>query len=107
MEIYLHVAPRPVPPVCSSYKYGECLFTVDSTHLTPLIFSLLTMPSLDLNQPIDWDGIEEFEGGILDLSYDFVWDPGNEGTHSRFLFLCFDCVPMCAFPSVIVQRHRR
>ena len=69
MEIDLHVAPRPMPPVCSSYKYRECLFTVDTTvdttHLTPLIFPLLIMPGLDLNQPIDWDEIEEFEGGIL------------------------------------------
>jgi len=40
------------------------------------------MSGLDLNQPIDWDEIEEFEGGVLDLDYDFVWEPGNEGTHS-------------------------
>nr|TKW28526.1 hypothetical protein SEVIR_3G333600v2 [Setaria viridis] len=38
------------------------------------------MPGLDLNQPNDWDEIEEFERGILDLNYDFVWDPSNEGT---------------------------
>ena len=31
------------------------------------------MPGLDLNEPINWDEIEEFEGGILDLNYNFVW----------------------------------
>nr|CAB3465508.1 unnamed protein product [Digitaria exilis] len=36
------------------------------------------MPGLDLNEPINWDEIEEFEGGTLDLSYDFVWDSANE-----------------------------
>ena len=93
MEIDLHVAPRPMPPVCSSYKYRECLFTVDTTHLTPLIFPLLIMPGLDLNQPIDWDEIEEFEGGVLDLDYDFLWDPGNEGTHGFHFYvsIMFSC----------------
>ncbi|RLN13391.1 hypothetical protein C2845_PM09G20790 [Panicum miliaceum] len=36
------------------------------------------MPGLDLNEPINWDEIEEFEGGILDLGYNFFWDSGNE-----------------------------
>ncbi|CAN6229630.1 unnamed protein product [Urochloa humidicola] len=37
------------------------------------------MPGLDLNQPINWDEIGEFEGGVHDLTYDdYVWDSGNE-----------------------------
>jgi hypothetical protein len=32
-----------------------------------------------LNEPINWDEIEDFEGDIHDLSYDYVWDSGNEG----------------------------
>ncbi|CAL5005753.1 unnamed protein product [Urochloa decumbens] len=36
------------------------------------------MPGLDLNQPINWDEIGEFEGDVHDLTYDYVWDSGNE-----------------------------
>nr|CAB3503460.1 unnamed protein product [Digitaria exilis] len=36
------------------------------------------MPGVDLNEPINWDEVEEFEGGVLDLDYNFVWDSGNE-----------------------------
>ncbi|CAD6225419.1 unnamed protein product [Miscanthus lutarioriparius] len=35
------------------------------------------MPGLDLNEPINWDEIEEFEGDVHDLSYDYVSDSGN------------------------------
>ena len=51
------------------------------------------MPGLDLNQPIDWDEIEEFEGGVLDLDYDFLWDPGNEDTHGFHFYvsIMFSC----------------
>ena len=53
---------------------------MESAHITclSLIFLLHTMPSLDLNEPINWDEIEEFEGGILDLDYNYVWDVGDE-----------------------------
>nr|TKW28866.1 hypothetical protein SEVIR_3G357100v2 [Setaria viridis] len=38
------------------------------------------MPGLDLNEPINWDEIGEFEGEVHELNYDYVWDDGNEGT---------------------------
>ncbi|KAF8670865.1 hypothetical protein HU200_035512 [Digitaria exilis] len=38
------------------------------------------MPSLDLNEPINWDEIDDFEGNVHDLDYDYVWESGNEGT---------------------------
>nr|TKV96575.1 hypothetical protein SEVIR_9G436900v2 [Setaria viridis] len=38
------------------------------------------MSGLDLNEPINWDEIEKFEGDVHDLSYDYVWDSGNGGT---------------------------
>ena len=66
-----------IPPINMGNAYSQW-----TPHLTPLTFPLLIMPGLDLNQPIDWDEIEEFEGDVLDLDYDFVWEPGNEGTHS-------------------------
>jgi hypothetical protein len=52
------------------------------------------MPSLDLNKPINWDDIEEFEGGVLDLDYDYVWDVGiEEGNHRSFSFsICCHCI---------------
>jgi hypothetical protein len=50
------------------------------------------MAGLDLNEPINWDEIGEFEGDIHDLTYDYVWDSGNEGNHREFSFLiCFHC----------------
>ena len=50
------------------------------------------MPGLDLNEPINWDEIEEFEGDVHDLSYDYVWDSGNGGNHLEFSFsICFHC----------------
>nr|XP_034593075.1 uncharacterized protein LOC117854924 [Setaria viridis] len=36
------------------------------------------MPGLDLNEPINWDEIGEFEGEVHELNYDYVWDGGNE-----------------------------
>ena len=51
---------RYVPPINTGNAYSQW-----TPHLTPLIFPLLIMPCLDLNQPVDWDEIEEFEGGIL------------------------------------------
>ena len=54
------------------------------------------MPGLDLNKPINWDEIEEFEGGVLNLNYDFVWDTDNEGNHGGFSFSMF---PLYSFPS--------
>jgi hypothetical protein len=38
-----------------------------------------TMPGVDLNEPINWDELGEFEGNAEDLDYDYVWDSGNEG----------------------------
>jgi len=50
------------------------------------------MPDLDLNEPINWDEIEEFEGDLHDLSYDYVSDSGNGGNHREFSFsICFHC----------------
>ena len=79
---------RYVPPINTGNAYSQW-----TPHLTPLIFPLLIMPGLDLNQPIDWDEIEEFEGGVLDLDYDFLWDPGNEGTHGFHFYvsIMFSC----------------
>jgi hypothetical protein len=64
------------------------------TAFLSLIFLLClnTVPGLDLNEPINWDEIEEFEGNVHDLSYDYVWDSGNEGNHREFSFsICFHC----------------
>lgn len=36
------------------------------------------MTDLDLNQPINWDGVEEYEGEVEDLSYDLEWDTDEE-----------------------------
>ncbi|EEE52908.1 hypothetical protein OsJ_35513 [Oryza sativa Japonica Group] len=37
------------------------------------------MASFDLNLPIiNWDEVEDFDGDISDLNYDFVWDYDNE-----------------------------
>ncbi|XP_052165117.1 uncharacterized protein LOC127782093 [Oryza glaberrima] len=36
------------------------------------------MAGFDLNQPINWDEIDDLEGVIPYVNYDFVWDPGNE-----------------------------
>uniref|UniRef100_A0A0E0QFW9 DUF7769 domain-containing protein n=1 Tax=Oryza rufipogon TaxID=4529 RepID=A0A0E0QFW9_ORYRU len=36
------------------------------------------MAGFDLNQPINWDEIDDLEGVVPYLNYDFVWDPGNE-----------------------------
>nr|CAB3503830.1 unnamed protein product [Digitaria exilis] len=35
--------------------------------------------SSDLNEPINWDEIDDFEGNVHDLDYDYVWESGNEG----------------------------
>nr|CAB3450323.1 unnamed protein product [Digitaria exilis] len=43
------------------------------------VAELNTMPSLDLNEPINWDEIDDFEGNVHDLDYDYVWESGNEG----------------------------
>jgi hypothetical protein len=66
------------------------------TAFLSLIFLLClnTMHSLDLNEPLSLstDEIEEFEGDVHDLNYDYVWDDGNEGNHRDFSFsICFHC----------------
>jgi len=66
------------------------------TTFLSLIFLLClnTMPGLDLNEPINWDEIGEFEGEVHELNYDYVWDDGNEGNHrdfSLFFFVFFHC----------------
>uniref|UniRef100_A0A0D3GN63 Uncharacterized protein n=1 Tax=Oryza barthii TaxID=65489 RepID=A0A0D3GN63_9ORYZ len=38
------------------------------------------MAGFDLNLPIiNWVEVEDFDGDISDLNYDFVWDYDNEG----------------------------
>jgi len=61
------------------------------TTFLSLIFLLClnTMPGLDLNEPINWDEIGEFEGEVHELNYDYVWDDGNEGNHRDFSLLFF------------------
>ena len=45
-----------------------------------------------MNEPINWHEIEEFEGDVHDLSYDYVSDSGNGGNHREFSFsICFHC----------------
>lgn len=64
------------------------------------------MAGFDLNLPIiNWDEVEDFDGDISDLNYDFVWDYDNEGVHrsffSCFVFFFFLC--MCDF-IILFQR---
>ncbi|KAG8065685.1 hypothetical protein GUJ93_ZPchr0004g39290 [Zizania palustris] len=35
------------------------------------------MPDFDLNQPINWEHIQDFDGLVIDLNYDFEWDEGD------------------------------
>jgi hypothetical protein len=36
---------------------------------------------LDLNESINWDEIEKFEGNVHEWNYDYVWDSDNEGNY--------------------------
>jgi hypothetical protein len=47
------------------------------------------MSVLDLNEPLNWDEIEEFEGNVHELNYDYVWDSDNEGNHRKFSIYVF------------------
>ncbi|KAF2944407.1 hypothetical protein DAI22_02g140100 [Oryza sativa Japonica Group] len=41
------------------------------------------MAGLDLNQPFNWDEVEDLEGEILDLNYDYVCYLENEGINIK------------------------
>jgi hypothetical protein len=50
------------------------------------------MPGLDLNEPINWDDIGDFEGHVHELNYDYVWDDGNKGNHRYFLSFLYSFI---------------
>ncbi len=52
------------------------------TKLVSAFLPLLnTMASLDLNQPFNWDEVEDLEGEIPDLNYDYIWYLESEGVY--------------------------
>lgn len=52
---------------------------ISSISLLPSHGSTYVMAGFDLNPPIiNWDEVEDFNGDISDLNYDFVWDYDNE-----------------------------
>jgi len=76
------------------------------TTFLSLIFLLClnTMPGLDLNEPINWDEIGEFEGEVHELNYDYVWDDGNEGNHRDFsLFFLYSFIVRAVYLLAMIQ----
>lgn len=47
------------------------------------------MPISDLNEPINWDEIEEIEGNVHELNYDYVWDNACKGVQPNCLCVCY------------------
>ena len=37
------------------------------------------MANLDLNQPIHWEEIEDYDGTVTDLNFDLVFNDSDEG----------------------------
>ena len=47
------------------------------------------MANLDLNQPIHWEEIEDYDGPVTDLNFDLVLHDSDEGITRDLCSVCF------------------